>query len=44
MGLEDAMDKQVTNSKRLVRCIAQFVESLRRNLLGPDLNPDQPRH
>ena len=25
-------------------CIAQFVESLRRNLLGPGSNPDQPRN
>ena len=42
-GLEDALDKQVSKSNLLCVCIAQFIESLRRNPLGPGSNPAQPR-
>ena len=41
--LEDALDKQVSKSKLLCACIAQIIESLRRNRLGPGSNPAQPR-
>ena len=38
------MDKQVSKSKLLCAYIAQFIESLRRNRLGPGSNPAQPRN
>ena len=38
-GYNDALDKQESKSKLLVCCIAQFVESLRRNRWGPGSNP-----
>ena len=42
-GLEDAMVKQVSKSNRLCSCIAQCIESWRRNHLGPGSNPAQHR-
>ena len=42
-GLEDALDKQVSKSNLLSACIAQSIESLRRNRLGPGSTPAQPR-
>ena len=42
-GLEEALDKQISKSKLLCACIAQFIKSLRQNRLGPGSNPAQPR-
>ena len=43
MGLEDALDKQISKSNLLCARIAQFIESLRRNRLDLGSNPPQPR-
>ena len=43
-GLEDALDEQVSKSNLLSAGIAQSIESLRRNRLGPGSNPAQPRN